>query len=396
MTIIHNFLGECPRCSHPSAIEKMSSTSSFCMTIEEDVGNPLLVQCCNCHSLAWHSEIKLIDKDINDSDYWWLEASIEEYKKVLEDNQVNNKQLSKVQRQYLELLIASREKWKRRDILDDRAEGCLRGLAYADIYGGTSSMALLVFESLIENKNIGKDKVDIDDIGRRYLDWYNKHAVDTGVVNDMVFDLVNDGTTFEEASKQVDMNLHSMTASSRPACRSLPISIYLAGMINKNPDMWKDSGSDKIFENFIDKETKLTHRHLHASQISKAVNKICLCLMLDYSLDESIKEGGYYLSTKTKMSLGLTNNPIEVSRRDLKNSGYADDVLISAIWFIRNTNSFDDAVKESLELKGQSNYCSVLVGAIGGTLYGYRDIKGSIGESSIFECYHAQHLTSGL
>ena len=167
-------------------------------------------------------------------------------------------------------------------------------------------------------------------------------------------------------------------------------------MINKNPDMWKDSGSDKIFENFIDKETKLTHRHLHASQISKAVNKICLCLMLDYSLDESIKEGGYYLSTKTKMSLGLTNNPIEVSRRDLKNSGYADDVLISAIWFIRNTNSFDDAVKESLELKGQSNYCSVLVGAIGGTLYGYRDIKGSIGESSIFECYHAQHLTSGL
>lgn len=393
MTTIVNYLGKCPHCLQASVTSSIASTSSFCIAGEEDVGEPLLVMCNKCLSLSWRTEIKMTTEDVSDTDDWWTEGSVNKYKKVLKDNQVNGKKLTKTQKQHLEQLVSSRERWRRQDVLDDRAKGCLRGMEYADIHGGTSSMALLVFQSLIENKNIGKDKIDYDDIGRRYLEWYNNNAIDTGVVNAMVFDLVNEGVSFNEASIQVDKKLHGMTASSRPACRALPITVYLAGAINKNPDKWQYSGSAKIFENFIERETRLTHKHLHASQISKAVNMICMRLMLDYSLDESIKAGGDYTTPKTRVNLGLTYKPIEITRKDLKNTGYADDALIAAIWFIRNTDSFEEAVKESIKLKGKSSYCSVLVGAIGGALYGYFDIENTVGKNSIFEYFHTEYLT---
>ena len=401
MTTIHNFLGKCPNCSNSSITELYGSYSSFCMPDDYAFLQPMLVICRYCNSLVWQEDIEDLSfigdesDDINNHQ-WWTEGSMQVYKDVLKDNQVNGKGLEDKQKQHLEQLIESREKLRKHHVLEDRATGCLYGLAHADISGGTSSMALLVFESLIENNNIGKDKIDYDDIGKRYLEWYNNNGTDTGFVNAKVFDLVNEGATFEEASKQADKELHNMTASSRPACRSLPITVYLAGLYNRDPDKWQFSGSDKIFANFIDKETKLTHRHLHASQISKAVNKICLCLMSDLTLDESIKEGGDYLTQKTRMNLGLTSKPKEVTRKDLKNTGYADDALIAAIWFIRNTNSFDEAVKESIKLKGKSNYCSVLVGAIGGALYGYSDIKDSLSKYNRFHSYHAAYLTPML
>ncbi|MBC8554156.1 MAG: ADP-ribosylglycohydrolase family protein [Candidatus Brocadiales bacterium] len=278
---------------------------------------------------------------------------------------------------------------KQNSMITDRAKGCLLGMDYADIDGGTSHMALLVFQSLVENDNIGGDKIDYSDIGRRYLEWYNNNAVDTGIVNAMVFDLVNEGVTFEEASKEIDKRLNGMTASSRPACRSLPISVYLAGIISKNPDKLTMS----ILKKFIEQEVKLTHRHNHASRIAIAVNFICICLMLDYSLNESVKSGADFTSQKTRRSLGLTLSPIPITKKDLKNTGYADDALIAAIWFIRNTDSFDEAINESMKLKGKSNYCSVLVGAIGGALYGYFDIKSTIGKSGTFKYYNIESLT---
>ncbi len=393
MTIIKKYLGECPRCLDGSVTMQTLSTNSFCGSI--GVHEPPLIKCPNCENLVWMEEINIVSEVDNDDDShsWWSWVHELEYIKFLKDGQVNGKKLTNTQRQDLEQFIAFQEKLKRQILLDDRAKGCLHGMEYADIGGGTSYMASLVFESLIENKNTGKDKINLDDIGKRYLEWYNKHAIDTGVVNALVFDLVNEGVSFNEASIQVDKKLHGMTASSRPACRALPITIYLAGLINKNPDMWHFSGSDKFFTNFIESETKLTHKNVHARQVSMAVNKVCLCLMLDFSLDESIKEGAHYLISKTRANLGLTHRPKEVTKKDLKNTGYADDAFVAAIWFIRNTDSFDEAVKESIKLKGKSSYCSVLVGAIGGALYGYSDIKHDIGKTGVFKYYQVEYLT---
>lgn len=398
MTIINTYLGQCPHCLRDSITTRTLSTSSFCISIKGTY-KPSLVTCPVCKGFAWSEEVLIVDQvDFNDKSHsWWLEADESDCIKVLKSNQVNGKKLTNAQRHNLEAFLLYWKSHFKKALLQDHVEGCLRGLSYADIDGGTSNMTLLVFQSLIENKNIGVDKVDYSDIGRRYLKWYNNNAVDTGMVNAMVFDLVNKGATFEDASKEVDRGLHGMTASSRPACRSLPISAYLAGVVNKNPDVWKVSGSNKIITKFIEQEVKLTHRHVHTSQISIAVNIICMCLMLSYSLNESVKNGADFISPKTRRSLGLTSRPIPITKKDLKNTGYADDALIAAIWFIRNTNSFDEAVKESLKLKGKANYCSTLVGAIGGALYGYNDIKNTIdSHGDAFKSHHIEYLTSGV
>jgi hypothetical protein len=192
MTTIHNFLGKCPNCSNSSITELYGSYSSFCMPDDYAFLQPMLVICRYCNSLVWQEDIEDLSfigdesDDINNHQ-WWTEGSMQVYKDVLKDNQVNGKGLEDKQKQHLEQLIESREKLRKHHVLEDRATGCLYGLAHADISGGTSSMALLVFESLIENNNIGKDKIDYDDIGKRYLEWYNNNATDTGFVNAKVF-----------------------------------------------------------------------------------------------------------------------------------------------------------------------------------------------------------------
>ena len=391
MTIANTCLGECPECSKDSKIHQYSSYNSY----GEKFILARLFRCGHCNHFEWQKNIKIKFDNVEGNEHWWSSIAPWSGIDILEENKINNKELTEEHRLHIvEVLETNYKEVMESERLHNRARGCLDGLSHADIDGGTSSMALLAFNSLVENKNFRKDKVDHNDIGRRYLDWYNDNAVDTGIVNAMVFDLVNGGATFEDASKQVDVKLHGMTASSRPACRSLPISIYLAGMINTKPDEWKISDIDKTFTDLIDKETKLTHRNLHASQISRAVNMICMYLILGYSIDESIEAGGVYVSQKTSASLGLTSKSIKITKKDLKNTGYADEALIASIWFIRNTSSFDEAVNESMKLKGKSNYCSVLVGAIGGAYYGYNNIKDGLRKYSKF--FHAPVLLLSL
>ena len=121
MTIISTYLGKCPYCESLSVATGISSSSSFCMSPEDEVGDPWLVQCGICQALVWHDEIEPIDKDDSDSDNWWVEASIKEYKQVLENNHVGIRKLSDKQKHHLKELVVSREKWQRKDILDDQA-----------------------------------------------------------------------------------------------------------------------------------------------------------------------------------------------------------------------------------------------------------------------------------
>ncbi len=60
---------------------------------------------------------------------------------------------------------------------------------------------------------------------------------------------------------------------------------------------------------------------------------------------------------------------------DLSDGGYAPDVLVAALWFLMKNLTFEDALKQSKEFAGVANYCPVLVGSIGGAMYGYNEIR---------------------
>ena len=68
----------------------------------------------------------------------------------------------------------------------DRVEGVLLGLAAGDHNGGPIRMALRLAESLIH-----RNKVDVEDIGAKYLGWWHEGAFDTGPTAARVFTLVD-------------------------------------------------------------------------------------------------------------------------------------------------------------------------------------------------------------
>ena len=71
----------------------------------------------------------------------------------------------------------------------DRVRGVLVGLAAGDRNGGPSEMAVRLGESLDERQGF-----DLDDIGARYLQWWNQGAFDTGPTAASVFEQVAAGS----------------------------------------------------------------------------------------------------------------------------------------------------------------------------------------------------------
>jgi ADP-ribosylglycohydrolase len=56
------------------------------------------------------------------------------------------------------------------------------------------------------------------------------------------------------------------------------------------------------------------------------------------------------------------------------NGGFAPDVLRAAVFFVRTSNCFTEALERSLVFAGDANYCPVLVGAIAGARWGASSI----------------------
>ncbi len=263
----------------------------------------------------------------------------------------------------------------------DRAIGCLVGLAAGDKNGGPTQMMMQLCDSLIANQG----RVNVDDIGKRYLNWYNNDGYDTGFVTAKTFDYVNKGMTFKSASEKVDFELHNMTGGVSPAHRSAPLGVLLA---KKTQWLWTapqplEPEKSIRFQlgigaaDIVNGEAKLTHYNPIAREISKATNIIIMCLILGLDFEDAVRHSLDSIAWSNVRD-DLTNK--ELVRSELINSGYSPSVLIAAVWFIRNTNSFEEALTESIKFAGITNYCPVLVGSIGGAMYGIDAIPSSCTE----------------
>ena len=143
---------------------------------------------------------------------------------------------------------------------EDRAAGVLIGLAAGDRIGGPVRMALRLAESLVE-----RDGFDISDVGERYVNWWGDGAFDTGPTAAKVLSKVASGSSFEEASIEIDRGVDGLTGGCNPAHRSAPLSMC-SGI------------KDKQIGRLAQEEAKLTHRHPLAGDVAVAV--ACLCRAL--------------------------------------------------------------------------------------------------------------------
>ena len=177
------------------------------------------------------------------------------------------------------------------------------------------------------------------DLIKRYLQWWNDGAFDTGPTFAMVFQSISEGAPYNEASKIINDKLDGATAGCGPAHRASPLAGY-----NKIP-------TNKLIQ-YSREEAKITHYHPLAGDCSAIVVMLCRHLLEGYSWDQCKK-----LISKNKE---LKNTWKEVMSANLNNGGYVLDVMHSAIHFLNEK----DSLKKSLIFAGSANYCSVIVGTI--------------------------------
>jgi len=240
----------------------------------------------------------------------------------------------------------------------DRVEGVLLGLAAGDHNGGPIRMALRLAESLIH-----RNKVDVEDIGAKYLDWWHEGAFDTGPTAARVFTLVDSGLSFDAAARQAHIETGEQTAGCNPAHRSAPLA------------MMPDLNSEQLADCAV-KEAALTHHHLLSGDVAAAVVTICHELVRGSAWETAIESARAGRLPETQAAM---MNP---ELNALNRGGFAPDVLAAAVHFVGSSTAFDAALDGSLEFAGPDNYCPVLVGSIGGAKWGV----GSISHRMLGHC----------
>jgi ADP-ribosylglycohydrolase len=176
-----------------------------------------------------------------------------------------------------------------------------------------------------------------EDIPERYLAWWLDGAFDTGPVSDRALELMAAGMPAPEATAQVHQEFGGKTAGCNPTHRSPPLSMTA-------------SISDEDLPGCAMIEARLTHHDPLAGEVAAAVNKLCRALIRGTVWQDAVRETGSFVGLK-----GPGNN-----------GGYAPDVLRGALFFVGTSACFTEALDRSLAFAGPSNYCPVLVGAIGG------------------------------
>jgi ADP-ribosylglycohydrolase len=222
----------------------------------------------------------------------------------------------------------------------DRCQGLLIGLAAGDRIGGPIRMALRVAESLVACGGF-----DPADIRERYLRWWREGAFDTGPVSGRAFALLAAGMPPADAVVQVHKEFGGKTAGCNPAHRCSPLA-----MLASIPDE-ELAGCAKA-------EARLTHYDPLPGEVAAAVTRLCRLLIRGVSWDDAVAASSCFARPD-----GPGNN-----------GGYAPDVLRAAVYFVDRSDSFAEALEQSLAFAGPANYCPVLVGAIGGARWGTRDI----------------------
>lgn len=255
----------------------------------------------------------------------------------------------------------------------DRAKGCLVGLALGDDNGGPTAMMMKNLEIVTHIRTLMPQY-----FGKGYLEWFKKDGYDAGLVTHKVLELVDSGMSFNDAAIQADKESDGMTAGISPAHRSIPLTLPYVAWYIRSPNFFEEFPNTGFqeFQSTIEREAKLTHIHKEAAEVSLAVNAIIMYFILGKDEFRAIEFGMKFINQDLRSK--ILDDVYSKDSDHLKDGGYAPDVLTAALWFLFHTHTFEDALKQSKEFAGSANYCPVLVGSIGGAMYGYNDIKMQI------------------
>lgn len=273
---------------------------------------------------------------------------------------------------------------------EDRAVGCLVGLALGDALGTTlefsirdslpavtdlvgggpfglkpgewtddTSMALCLADSLLERGHL-----DPQDLMERFRNWRDKGH---NSVNGRCFDI---GIATRQAISRYVSTGNPVAGSADPASagngsimRLAPVPIFFAGDVT-------------AAEKAAIQQSRTTHATPECLDACQLMTRILVRLIGGKPWEEAITVSGTDLE-KPKVRELAARKWKGKKRSQIKSTGYVVDTLEAALWAVDTTTSWEEAVLLAVNLGEDADTVGAVTGQFAGARYGLKAIPGT-------------------
>ncbi len=214
--------------------------------------------------------------------------------------------------------------------------------------------ALAVAESLIVHRPL-----DGDDLVRRLLKWKRSMPMDIGVHTSMVLNWLANGMTWQQAAERIRRDMPA-TAGNGSVTRSWPVAVV---WWQNREQLIKDSEAQSI----------ITHPHPECLSGAAFVNWMIAEMFTGATPRAAYESAMQTIDLGSEFCQVAAHAP-DAKREELKNSGWVRHTLESSLWALLNTNSFEEALVQVVNLGGDSDTAGSVTGALAGAAYGLQAI----------------------
>jgi len=220
-----------------------------------------------------------------------------------------------------------------------------------------TEMALALADSLLERRHL-----DPQDVSSRFVRWYQSQPPDVGIHTTNVLQAILRGTHWQQAASEVQSR-YPDSAGNGSVMRSWPVALMC----------WHD---EEILKAWSKLQSQVTHAHEECITGCAFINTMIARMITGVGAQDA-----YQWALKTVDMPNEMRQIIQLAPRrkrdELRNTGWVRHTIESALWCLLNTNSFEDALVQVINLGGDTDTAGAVVGALAGAAYGLEEIPDS-------------------
>jgi ADP-ribosyl-[dinitrogen reductase] hydrolase len=228
------------------------------------------------------------------------------------------------------------------------------GRVQAGTFTDDTEMALALAESLG-----ARCPLDPADLAQRFVAWYRAGPDDVGIHTSRVLSRIAAGEAWQEAVELVHRQKPD-SAGNGSVMRCWPVALA----------HWDDLGQ-MLADSRL--QSRITHPHPECEAGSAFVNVAIYHLLRGVAPEAGVAEALEVTAVPLALREVIERAPAR-RREELANSGWVRHTLESAVWGLRTTDSFEEAVVQVVNLGGDADTAGAVAGALAGAAYGLEAI----------------------
>ena len=224
------------------------------------------------------------------------------------------------------------------------------GRVPAGTFTDDTEMALALAESLLTGPVL-----DGVDLAGRFVAWFQARPADIGVHTSQVLSRIAAGEAWQQAVDAVQRQKPD-SAGNGSVMRCWPVALA----------HWDDL-NQLVADSHL--QSQVTHPHQECEAGSVFVNAAIYYLLRGAAPAEAEAQARDIMDGGTELRAVIEGARIR-RREELANSGWVRHTLESAVWGLRTTDSFEEAVVQVVNLGGDADSAGAVVGVLAGATYG--------------------------